>query len=321
MLDPGEPNAKYHHEDAQEDFLVLSGECILILDGVEHRLRAWDFVHCPAGAAHVFVGAGDSPCAILMVGARRDDAKATYPPNELAARWGASVEAETTDSSSRLCRLAQELHLRQARLAAGGDVTESGPPTIVTRRGGVDDVEVMLENVRAGFASYVDFAPAGWTPPRITARARADARRARATMAPWTLLALIDGEPAGHVGMTSARDRPAGGGSAEGWRARRVIPGMVHLWQLFVLPQWWGTGVADVLHREFIVRGESPRLRDRPPLHACRTRARAPLLRAPRLALARRAAQPRARSGARRVPARLSRSSQVGPYPSASRAV
>lgn len=130
-------------------------------------------------------------------------------------------------------------------------MTESGPPTIVTRRGDVDDVEVMLENVRAGFASYVDFAPAGWTPPRITLE-RERMRDVLSDDGTWTLLALIDGEPAGHVGMTSARDRPAGGGSAEGWRARRVIPGMVHLWQLFVLPQWWGAGVADVLHREFI---------------------------------------------------------------------
>jgi uncharacterized cupin superfamily protein len=99
VLPPGEPNCKYHFENAQEDFLVLSGECLVILDGVEHRLRAWDFVHCPAGAAHVFVGAGDHPCAILMVGARKADDTATYPPNELAARHGASVESETTDSS------------------------------------------------------------------------------------------------------------------------------------------------------------------------------------------------------------------------------
>jgi uncharacterized cupin superfamily protein len=98
VLEPGEPNCKYHYEDVQESFLVLSGECILILDEVEHRLRAWDFVSCPAGAAHVFVGAGDGPCAVLMVGARTGSGAATYPPSELAARYGASVETETTDS-------------------------------------------------------------------------------------------------------------------------------------------------------------------------------------------------------------------------------
>jgi GNAT superfamily N-acetyltransferase len=121
---------------------------------------------------------------------------------------------------------------------------------IVTRRASVDDIDSMLENVRAGFSSYVDFAPAGWTPPRVT-----DERERMLDMledpGTWALLALIDGEPAGHVGMHPARERPTSGGP-EGWRARREISGMVHLWQFFVLPQWWGSGVADVLHREFI---------------------------------------------------------------------
>ena len=100
VLEPGEPNAKYHSEGVQEDFLVLSGECLVILDGEERRLRAWDFVHCPAGTEHVFVGAGDGPCAILMVGTRRDDEGLVYPPNELAARYGASV-AERTSSEEQ----------------------------------------------------------------------------------------------------------------------------------------------------------------------------------------------------------------------------
>ena len=84
LLEPGQPNAKYHAESVQEDFLVLSGECVAILDGEERRLEAWDFVHCPAGTEHVFVGAGQGPCAILMVGARRPDPTIHYPVNELA---------------------------------------------------------------------------------------------------------------------------------------------------------------------------------------------------------------------------------------------
>ena len=99
VLEPGQPNGKYHSENAQEDFLVLSGECRLILEGEERSLRAWDFVHCPAGTEHIFVGAGERPCAILMVGTRRgDDEVLDYPPNELAARYGASV-AERTASA------------------------------------------------------------------------------------------------------------------------------------------------------------------------------------------------------------------------------
>lgn len=100
VLDPGVPNGKYHAENAQEDFLVLSGRCLAIIDGAEHQLREWDFVHCPAGTEHIFVGAGDGPCAILMVGTRRGaDEVLDYPPNEIAARYGASV-AERTSSAT-----------------------------------------------------------------------------------------------------------------------------------------------------------------------------------------------------------------------------
>ncbi len=59
VLLPGQPNGMYHGESGQEDFLVVAGECILILEGEEHRLKAWDFVHCPPMAEHIFVGAGD----------------------------------------------------------------------------------------------------------------------------------------------------------------------------------------------------------------------------------------------------------------------
>ncbi len=97
MLQPGQPNAIYHSESVQEDFLVLSGECIAIVEDEERPLRAWDFVHCPAGTPHVFIGAGDGPCAILMVGARRPSATVDYPVSETAARYGASVSEHTVD--------------------------------------------------------------------------------------------------------------------------------------------------------------------------------------------------------------------------------
>lgn len=96
-LQPGQPNGLYHSENMQEDFLVLGGECLVLLDEEEHRLRQWDFVHCPPGVAHIFVGAGDGPCTILMVGARSPDATLQYPRSELAARYGASAK-ETTSS-------------------------------------------------------------------------------------------------------------------------------------------------------------------------------------------------------------------------------
>jgi len=69
-LAPGEPIGMYHREVDQEDFLVVAGEAVLIVEGVERPLRAWDFVHCPPGTAHMIVGAGDRPCAVIAVGAR-----------------------------------------------------------------------------------------------------------------------------------------------------------------------------------------------------------------------------------------------------------
>ena len=97
VLEPGQPNCLYHSESQQEDFLVLSGACKVLVEGDERPLQPWDFVHCPAGTEHVFVGAGDGPCVILMVGARTPDEKLLYPVSELAAKYGASAEETTRD--------------------------------------------------------------------------------------------------------------------------------------------------------------------------------------------------------------------------------
>jgi uncharacterized cupin superfamily protein len=94
VLEPGQPNCMYHAEEGQEDFLVLSGECLLLVEGQERRLKAWDFFHAAPMTEHVFVGAGDGPCAILMVGSRKDG-KLIYPVSEVALRHGAGVEKET----------------------------------------------------------------------------------------------------------------------------------------------------------------------------------------------------------------------------------
>ena len=104
VLEPGEPNGLYHAESQQEAFLVLSGECRLLVEGEERLLRPWDFFHSPAGTEHIFVGAGDEPCVILMVGARSDDWRVLYPVSELAARYGASAEEETSDLKQAYAR-------------------------------------------------------------------------------------------------------------------------------------------------------------------------------------------------------------------------
>ena len=99
VLEPGQPSCKYHSESVQEDFLVLGGECILILEGEERTLRAWDFVHCEPGAAHVFVGVGDGPCWIFQIGARREGMTLDYPLSELASKYGAATPEPTTEGN------------------------------------------------------------------------------------------------------------------------------------------------------------------------------------------------------------------------------
>ncbi len=96
VLQPGQAACMYHGEDEQEDFLVLQGECLLLVEGEERPLKAWDFVHCPPWAEHVFVGAGDAPCTILAMGTRLKDG-VVYPQNELAQRHGAGVPETTED--------------------------------------------------------------------------------------------------------------------------------------------------------------------------------------------------------------------------------
>ena len=97
VLPPGQANGLYHRESEQEAFLVLAGECTLLVEGEERRLRPWDFFHSPAGTEHIVVGAGSAPCVILMAGGRSEDWKVVYPVSELAARYGASVAEETSD--------------------------------------------------------------------------------------------------------------------------------------------------------------------------------------------------------------------------------
>ena len=108
ILSPGKSNGMYHGEDAQEDFLVLSGECLLIVEGQERPLKAWDFVHCPPWTEHIFVGAGDGPCVVLGVGVRRKGRGIVYPVNETASEHGAGVAEETSDPRVAYSRFSED---------------------------------------------------------------------------------------------------------------------------------------------------------------------------------------------------------------------
>jgi uncharacterized cupin superfamily protein len=99
LLGPDEPMGMYHWEADQEDFLVIAGEALLIVEGEERPLRQWDFVHCPPKTQHTIIGAGEKGCAVVAVGARDRSTgpMRAYTVSEAALRHNAGVEQETTD--------------------------------------------------------------------------------------------------------------------------------------------------------------------------------------------------------------------------------
>jgi uncharacterized cupin superfamily protein len=102
VMSPGEVSTTYHWETEQEDFLVLSGEVIAIIEGEERPLKQWDFVHCPPETRHAFVGAGDGPCVLLCASSRqfqKDGPWGFYCADETAARYNAASPEDTQDGS------------------------------------------------------------------------------------------------------------------------------------------------------------------------------------------------------------------------------
>ena len=110
VLAPGQPACMYHGEDDQEDFLVLAGECLLLIEGEERHLKQWDFVHCPDWTEHVFVGAGDGPCAILAVGTRSGEA-VIYPRSDVALRHHAGVEHDTREPKKAYANIKPDIEV------------------------------------------------------------------------------------------------------------------------------------------------------------------------------------------------------------------
>ena len=116
----------YHRERGQEGFLVISGECILLIEGEERRLKAWDFVHCPPWTEHTFVGADEGLCVIVMAGSRVGGFEVVYPVNELATKHGASVLDETSRPDEAYASWGPEARsaYREGWLPAGTAATE-----------------------------------------------------------------------------------------------------------------------------------------------------------------------------------------------------
>ncbi len=113
VLEPGESLGRYHVEAAQEDFLVVAGECMLVIDEEERPLRAWDFVHCPPGVPHMIVGAGDGPSVVIAVGRRGLSRPGlVYPVSKVARKHGVSVKKETKDPREAYADLAGRERVR-----------------------------------------------------------------------------------------------------------------------------------------------------------------------------------------------------------------
>jgi uncharacterized cupin superfamily protein len=103
VLGPGDQMSMYHWEDDQEDFLVISGEALLIVEGQERALKAWDLAHCPRKTKHTIVGAGSGPCVVVSVGTRLSD-DGGYPVDAVAAKHDASAEEDTDDPAAAYAR-------------------------------------------------------------------------------------------------------------------------------------------------------------------------------------------------------------------------
>ena len=121
MLLPGKPMAMYHEEPGQEGFLVLRGECLLIVEGEERPLRAWDFFHCPSHTKHVLVGAGNEPALVLAVD----------------SEWG-SRPIRSTRRRYDMARASIEPTCRQPRHTRGSRSPNKGQPRNCARRRSID---------------------------------------------------------------------------------------------------------------------------------------------------------------------------------------
>jgi uncharacterized cupin superfamily protein len=107
VMNPGDVASTYHWETEAEDFLVLAGEAIAILEGEERPLKQWDFVHCPPETKHAFVGTGDGPCVLLCASSRqfqKDGPWGYYCYDETAEKHNAASPEDTQDGSIAYAR-------------------------------------------------------------------------------------------------------------------------------------------------------------------------------------------------------------------------
>jgi uncharacterized cupin superfamily protein len=115
VLEPGQSTGMYHWEADQEDFLLVRGEALLIVEGEERPLRQWDFVHCPPRTNHIIVATGTGPAIVVAIGGRAHQNApgwGGYTVDEAALRHGVGVEEETTDAQVAYANVNRRKHTR-----------------------------------------------------------------------------------------------------------------------------------------------------------------------------------------------------------------
>ena len=154
---------------------MVMGECILIIEDEERHLRAWDFVHCPPGAAHMFVGAGDRPCVLICAGNRDMDDDTfwrVYRRSDVALRHGASVERETSSAPRRTPRSATAgvSSARSCGASSPGARPEKGSSGAPNGRDSTGSIAALrVEQLLPGIAAVVAVSAAGGLAERAEA--------------------------------------------------------------------------------------------------------------------------------------------------------
>ena len=64
---PGEDFKAHYHNVMEENFYILEGEVVIVVDAEEHILTAGDMIHIEPGEAHYLVNRADKPVKMVAV--------------------------------------------------------------------------------------------------------------------------------------------------------------------------------------------------------------------------------------------------------------
>jgi mannose-6-phosphate isomerase-like protein (cupin superfamily) len=116
---------KASREYDEEGFLVLRGECLLVIEEQECDLAPGDFVYCPPGTDHILVGAGARACSSCSAPANDTESSSTQANRSRA--HAAPVDAETTSPAEAYRESPPWIASRHPRSWAAAQWT-CGPP-------------------------------------------------------------------------------------------------------------------------------------------------------------------------------------------------